>query len=99
MPKISLYSAVSVLGPTFHGHQKQNWKKQLAYRLFPSTVFDGLQYASVEKKAWEIWSCAVMSGRQANYLEALSCNVHPRDGSQSICKAATISFVVHNAKD
>jgi len=58
-------------------------------------------YASVEKKAWpwEIWSCAVMSGRQANYLEALSCNVHPRDGSQGICKAATISFVVHNAKD
>jgi len=36
----------------------------LVPRLFPPPVFDHLQYANMEGKAWEIWSRAVMSGRQ-----------------------------------
>jgi len=30
----------------------------------PTPVFDCLQYASMEGKAWEIWLHAIMSGRQ-----------------------------------
>jgi len=33
------------------------------------------------------------------YPEALCCNAHPRAGSKSILKTATIPFVVHDAKD
>ena len=32
-------------------------------RPFPSPVFDCLQYANMEGKAWEIWSRVVMPGR------------------------------------
>ena len=31
-------------------------------------------------------------------LKALSCNVHLRAGGQSVCKAASILFIVHNAR-
>jgi len=34
-----------------------------------------------------------------NGLEALSCDVHPRAGDQSVHKAALILFVVHNTWD
>jgi len=30
----------------------------------PTPVFDRLQYASMEGKAWEIWLHTIMSGRQ-----------------------------------
>jgi len=33
------------------------------------------------------------------YLEALSCNVHLKAGSQSVHKAAAILLIVHDAKD
>jgi len=33
-------------------------------RQFPPSVFDRLQYANMEGKAWEIRSCVVTSGRQ-----------------------------------
>ena len=56
-------------------------------------------------KAWEIWSCVVMSGRRrvdtsgAVPNEARSCTVSPRVGGQSVSKAASIPFVVHDARD
>ena len=36
----------------------------LVPRPFPPPVFDCLQYANMGGKAWEIWSRAVISGRQ-----------------------------------
>ena len=58
---------------------------------------------------WEIWSCAVTSGRQRldkcegwcrmNNLEALSCSISMRAGGQSVSKAVSILFIVHDARD
>jgi len=31
--------------------------------------------------------------------KALSCNVYPRAGCQSICKVASVLFVIHDASD
>jgi len=36
----------------------------LVPRPFPRPLFDCLQYANMEGKAWEIWSHPVTSGRQ-----------------------------------
>ena len=47
------------------GRLDRTWGKfSLVPRPFPPPVFDRLQYANTEGKAWEIWSCAVTSGRQ-----------------------------------
>jgi len=59
-------------------------------------------------KAWEIWSRAVMSGRQKvdtwgrcppRNLKALSCTIGPRAGGQSVSKSMSIPSVVHSARD
>jgi len=57
------------------------------------------------RKAWEIWSCVVTSGRQrvdtwgAVPNWSPSGHVHPSTGSQSVWKAATIPFTIHDAKN
>jgi len=55
----TLYKTVGVLS-----HNDMLGTNNLVPRLFPSPVFDCLQYANTGGKAWEIWSRAVMSGRQ-----------------------------------
>ena len=55
-------------------------------------------------KAWEIWSCVVMSGKQrvdtwAMNLEVFSCTISVSVGGQSISKAASILFVIHGTRD
>jgi len=59
----------------------------------------------VRGKAGEIWSCVITQTVETQgvvpkkkYLKALSSNVHPRAGSQSVRKAATIQFIVQYAK-
>ena len=51
---------------------------------------------SMQGKDWEIWSCAVPSGRQMVDTQAVepneesqcpTCTVHPKTGCQSVCKA------------
>ena len=80
----------------------------LVPRPFPPPVFDRLQCANTEGKAWEIWSCAVTSCRQkidtqgrcpTRNLEALSCTIGLRAGGQSISKAVSIPSVVHSTRN
>ena len=57
-------------------------------------------------KAWEVWSCAVISGLThgrwwclTKNLETLSCSDSLRAGNQSIHKAASIPFVTRDVRD
>ena len=73
--------------------------------LIPLT--DCLQYANTKGESWEIWSHAVTSYRQSvdtwkyltKTLKTLSSTISLRAGGQKASKAASISFVVHNARD
>jgi len=57
------------------------------------------------RKAWEIWSHVVTSGRPRVDIQgavpdkALSCTISPSAGGQSISKAVSMLFVVHNTGD
>ena len=66
--------------------------------LQPTSILEFLQRG----EAWRIWSRTMTSGRQtvdtqeAVDLKALSCNITGLE-AKSICEAASIQFVVHNA--
>jgi len=58
-------------------------------RPFALPVFDHLQYANKEGKAWEIWSCmCTMSCRQRAFLYY-----------QSVSKAGTILFIIQGCSN
>ena len=78
----------------------------LVPRPFPPPVFDCSQYANTGGGGGgleELIMCGdIRQTHGGQYpmkaLKALSCNVHLRAGGQSVCKAASILFIVHNAR-